>query len=297
MVIDEKQYKSAIEKGFNVLAGYIFGNNVSKQKIEMTSPVQASQSEKIAMTTPVTVTGEFELHGGFHHAVCIHPGNTPAAERQPGPTSSLISRPLAGCHPVFWVLPGKIQSKKNKQRLSQWLLEQNLETEGDFIVAGYNPPWVPGFLARNEILIPIKTEPQLEKELMRYLILYLFTLAAFLAMDMLWLGLAARSFISRISSFLMVPSPNWFAAILFYILFVVGLLVFVVSPGLATNSLKTTLLHVAPFGLIAYATYDLTNLATLKDWPALLSIVDMLWGTVLSVLVSYIKALWPASGL
>jgi hypothetical protein len=50
--------------------------------------------------------------------------------------------------------------QKNKQRLSQWLQEQGIETEGDFIVAGYNPPWVPGFLARNEVLIPIKTEPQ-----------------------------------------------------------------------------------------------------------------------------------------
>jgi hypothetical protein len=53
--------------------------------------------------------------------------------------------------------------QKNKQRLDQWLHEQDIETEGDFIVAGYNPPWVPGFLARNEVLIQIKTELQ-EKE-------------------------------------------------------------------------------------------------------------------------------------
>jgi uncharacterized membrane protein len=122
-----------------------------------------------------------------------------------------------------------------------------------------------------------------------YLGLYLVSLAAFFAIDMLWLGLVARSFYQQYLGFLMAPSPNWFVAIMFYLLFVAGILVFVVLPGLGADSLKTTLLRAALFGLIAYATYDLTNLATLKDWPALLSIVDMLWGTVLSVLVSYIS--------
>ena len=124
--------------------------------------------------------------------------------------------------------------------------------------------------------------------MMRYLKLYLVSLAAFFAIDMLWLGLVARSFYQQYLGFLMAPSPNWFAAIIFYLLFVVGILVFVVLPGLRVNSLKTTLLRAALFGLITYATYDLTNLATLKDWPALLSIVDMLWGTFLSVSVSFV---------
>ena len=124
---------------------------------------------------------------------------------------------------------------------------------------------------------------------MRYLKLYLVSLAAFFAIDMLWLGLVARSFYQQYLGFLMTPSPNWFVAILFYLLFVIGILVFVVLPGLRANSLRTTLARAALFGLITYATYDLTNLATLKDWPALLSIVDMLWGTVLSVLVSSIS--------
>ena len=119
-----------------------------------------------------------------------------------------------------------------------------------------------------------------------YLKLYFATFVAFFAIDMVWLGLAARSFYQQYLGFLMAPNPNWFVAILFYLLFVAGLLFFVIVPGLKDNSLKTTLLKAAFFGLITYATYDLTNLATLKDWPVLLSIVDMLWGTFLSVSVS-----------
>lgn len=125
--------------------------------------------------------------------------------------------------------------------------------------------------------------------MIKYFKLYLVSLTAFLAIDMLWLGLVARSFYQQQLGFLMAPSPNWFVAVIFYLLFIVGILFFVVVPGLESNSLKATLLRAALFGLITYATYDLTNLATLKDWPALLSIVDMFWGTVLSVLVSYIS--------
>jgi hypothetical protein len=161
VAVDEKQYKSAIEKGFNVLAGYIFGNNVSKQKIDMTTPVQASQSEKIAMTTPVTVTGESSFKVAF-----IMP-SAYTLETLPQPKDSRIhfklipARSLAAVRFSGFFRQDTIQ--KNKQRLSEWLLERGIETEGDFIVAGYNPPWVPGFLARNEVLIQIKTEPQEEK--------------------------------------------------------------------------------------------------------------------------------------
>jgi uncharacterized membrane protein len=120
-----------------------------------------------------------------------------------------------------------------------------------------------------------------------YLKLYFATLIAFLAIDMVWLGLVARTFYRRYLGFLMAPSPNWLAAIIFYLLFVVGIVVFAVLPGLEANSLKTTLLRAALFGLIAYATYDLTNLATVKDWPLIVTIVDLIWGTVVSVAVSY----------
>lgn len=121
-----------------------------------------------------------------------------------------------------------------------------------------------------------------------YLKLYFATLIAFFAIDMIWLGLVARAFYRKHLDFLLAPNPNWIAAIVFYLLFILGILVFVVEPGLEDNSLKTTLLRAALFGLITYATYDLTNLATVKDWPVLVTVVDLAWGIVLSVSVSLV---------
>lgn len=122
--------------------------------------------------------------------------------------------------------------------------------------------------------------------MIKYFKLFLVLLAAFLAIDMLWLGLVARSFYQQQLGFIMAPSVNWFAAAIFYLLFIVGILFFVVVPGLESGSLKATILRAALFGLVTYATYDLTNLATIKDWPLLITIVDLLWGTFLSVSVS-----------
>jgi len=152
--IVEKEYKSAIEKGFRVLAGYIFGNNVSRQKIEMTSPVQVSKSQKIAMTTPVTVTGNDRFTVAF-----VMPSEY-SLDTLPLPKDGSIHFNPIPDHTMAAIrFSGYFQQKtinKNKERLSQWLKEEGLETEGDFIVAGYNPPWVPGFLARNEVLIKVK---------------------------------------------------------------------------------------------------------------------------------------------
>jgi uncharacterized membrane protein len=86
----------------------------------------------------------------------------------------------------------------------------------------------------------------------------------------------------------MTPNVNWTAAILFYLLFIVGLVLFVISPALAKNSIQYALVFGALFGLITYATYDLTNLAVLKDWPLAITIVDMIWGAVLASSVSTI---------
>ncbi len=119
-----------------------------------------------------------------------------------------------------------------------------------------------------------------------YLKLYFATLSVFFAIDMLWLGLIARSFYRKHIGFIMAPSPNWTAAIIFYLIFVAGLIFFAVTPGLQANSIGKTVFLGALYGFITYATYDLTNLATLKNWPVFLSLVDILWGTILAILVS-----------
>jgi len=123
---------------------------------------------------------------------------------------------------------------------------------------------------------------------MYYLKLYLCTLLAFFAVDMLWLGLVARGFYQKHLGFLLRSPPNWTAAIVFYLLFVAGLLVFVVVPSLQAGSVKKVLILGALFGLITYATYDLTNLATVKDWPWIVTAVDLAWGGVLATSVSYL---------
>jgi uncharacterized membrane protein len=119
-----------------------------------------------------------------------------------------------------------------------------------------------------------------------FLKLYAATLLAFFAVDMVWLGLVARGFYQKHLGFLLRESPNWTAAIIFYLLFVAGLLVFAVLPALRNDSVKHVLALGAFFGLITYATYDLTNQATVKQWPVIVTVVDLAWGTVLAATVS-----------
>jgi len=119
-----------------------------------------------------------------------------------------------------------------------------------------------------------------------YAKLYFATLFAFLVIDGIWLGLIARGFYGRYLGYLLKPNPNWFAAILFYLLFVAALVLFVVAPGLHHESWKRVLVHGAFFGLVTYATYDLTNLATIKDWPLIVTIVDLAWGMTVGTAVA-----------
>ena len=121
--------------------------------------------------------------------------------------------------------------------------------------------------------------------------LFIIALPVFFAIDIIWLVAVAKKFYKEQIGFLMSPDVNWTAAIIFYLLFISGLVVFVISPAIEKQSWHHALFYGALFGLVTYATYDLTNLATLKGWPVLVTVVDLVWGTVLGAAVSVITLL------
>lgn len=124
---------------------------------------------------------------------------------------------------------------------------------------------------------------------MDFLITYVITLVVFFVVDIIWLGLVAKDFYQDQIGFLMREKTNWAAAVIFYFIFILGLVFFVINPAMEAESILEALLRGAFFGFIAYATYDLTNLATLAKWPLKVTIVDLIWGTALGGLVSAIS--------
>ena len=116
--------------------------------------------------------------------------------------------------------------------------------------------------------------------------MYLIALVSFIIVDGIWLGFIAKSLYKKELGHLLSSNPNWIAAIIFYLIFLVGLIYFVINPGIEKESIKTILISGALFGLLTYATYDLTNLATLKNWPLKITVIDLIWGTSLSTIVS-----------
>ena len=119
-------------------------------------------------------------------------------------------------------------------------------------------------------------------QISRIFLTYIVSVPVFFIVDMIWLGVIAKDFYRKALEPLITPDINWVAAIIFYLLFLVGVLIFALLPGMERRSLVYTIAMAALFGFIAYATYDLTNLATLRNWPLMLSIVDMIWGAFLS---------------
>jgi uncharacterized membrane protein len=117
-------------------------------------------------------------------------------------------------------------------------------------------------------------------------IAYAGTLVSFLLIDAIWLGVIAKSFYRNQLGDMMLPSPNFAVAAVFYLFFAVAIVVLAVRPGLESHSVWTAVGYGAVLGLAAYGTYDMTNLSTLKGWPIPLTVVDMLWGAVLTAVAS-----------
>jgi uncharacterized membrane protein len=116
---------------------------------------------------------------------------------------------------------------------------------------------------------------------MKAFLIYLITVPIFFIIDLVWLGVIAKGFYQKHLGYLMRPQINWAAAILFYLLFIIGIVIFAVRPALELHSPMRALVFGALFGFFTYATYDLTNLATVKDWPVIVTAIDLIWGTVL----------------
>lgn len=116
-------------------------------------------------------------------------------------------------------------------------------------------------------------------------------LLTFLLIDGVWLTVVAKNFYAKQLGYLMAKTPNLAAAGIFYIIYVISLVVLVVAPAVQKGSLQSAVFMGALLGLSAYATYDLTNLATVKDWPLMVTIVDLIWGTVLTATVAGVSYL------
>jgi len=121
---------------------------------------------------------------------------------------------------------------------------------------------------------------------MKLVYLYLLTLPVFFVIDMLWIGFLAKGFYRNNLGHLLRPDINWTAALIFYIIYIVGILIFATLPALEKHSLSHAVVMGALFGFFAYATYDLSNLATLKDWPINVVFVDIVWGMFLTASVA-----------
>ena len=118
--------------------------------------------------------------------------------------------------------------------------------------------------------------------LIQYLKVYVVAFVSFFAIDLVWLGVISKKLYQKHLGYLMADKVNWTAGILFYVLFIAGLVFFAIQPAIDRNSLWYGVLAGGFFGLVAYATYDLTNLATIRQWPLLITVVDLAWGTFLN---------------
>jgi uncharacterized membrane protein len=121
--------------------------------------------------------------------------------------------------------------------------------------------------------------------MMRYIIAYVATAVVFLATDYIWLNRTMGFYRSSLGN-LLAEEPNLLAAAAFYLIYFVGIVVFAVMPAARNGGWVSALLLGGLLGLVAYATYDLTNLATLSRWSLTVTVVDLVWGTFVTALAS-----------
>ncbi|SRR6056297_808123 len=121
---------------------------------------------------------------------------------------------------------------------------------------------------------------------MQILKTYIITFIVFIILDAIWLGLIARKLYSSKLGYIMKSNVNWLAALIFYLIFIGGLVFFVVEPSISQESLTYAIKAGLIFGFVTYATYDLTNLSTIRDWPLSITLIDLAWGSTLGLLTS-----------
>lgn len=126
---------------------------------------------------------------------------------------------------------------------------------------------------------------------MKYLFIYAIATVIFFGLDMAWLGLVAKNFYRQKLGFIFTGEVRWAAAVIFYLIYIAGILYFAIEPGLNGGGWQIALLNGVLFGLMCYATYDLTNMATIKQWPFVVVVVDIIWGMVLTGSVSVLAYL------
>lgn len=118
--------------------------------------------------------------------------------------------------------------------------------------------------------------------MLTFIELFVIAIIMFMVIDLIWLAFIAKKLYKKHLGYIMSPQPKWKAAIIFYVLFIAALVIFVLLPSVDGNHTITyAMLYGALFGFITYATYDLTNLATLEGWPIKITVIDLIWGTFL----------------
>ena len=154
--VKNSDYRTALYRGFNILASFIFGNNQQTKELAMTAPVQVSSSTQIKMTKPVTIqeddsdtTVAFIMPSKYSLDTLPIPNNNQITFKQVEPHTMGVQR--------FSGYFSKVKVKKVKQMLLERLNAEGYKTKDMFIVARYNPPWIPWFLARDEVMIQIET--------------------------------------------------------------------------------------------------------------------------------------------